>query len=29
MEIEFDEDGVAFVTDENGNQERLCDYLRY
>lgn len=29
LEIEFDEEGVAFVTDENGNQERLCDYLRY
>ena len=29
LEIEFDEEGVAFVTDENGNQERLCDYFRY
>lgn len=29
MEIQFDEDGVAYVTDENGNEERLCDYLRY
>ena len=29
MEIQFDENGVAYVTDENGNEERLCDYLRY
>lgn len=29
MEIQFDENGVAYVTDENGNKERLCDYLRY
>lgn len=29
MEIQFDEDGVAYVTDENGNKERLCDYLKY
>lgn len=29
MEIQFDEDGVAYVTDENGNEERLCDYMRY
>ena len=29
MEIQFNEDGVAYVTDENGNEERLCDYLRY
>ena len=29
LEIEFDEDGVAYVTDESGNQERLCDYMRY
>ena len=29
MEILFDEEGVAYVTDKNGNEERLCDYLRY
>lgn len=29
MEIQFDENGVAYVTDENGDKERLCDYLRY
>ena len=29
LEIEFDEEGVAYVTDEMGNQERLCDYMRY
>ena len=29
LEIQFDEDGVAYVTDENGNEERLCDYMRY
>ena len=29
LEIQFDEDGVAYVIDENGNVERLCDYMRY
>ena len=29
LEIDFDEEGVAYVTDEIGNQERLCDYMRY
>ena len=29
LEIEFDKEGVAYVTDEMGNQERLCDYMRY
>ena len=29
MEIQFDEEGVAYVVDENGNEERLCDYMRY
>lgn len=29
LEIQFDEDGVAYVIDENGNEERLCDYMRY
>ncbi len=29
MEIQFDEEGVAYVIDENGNEERLCDYMRY
>lgn len=28
LEIQFDEDGVAYVIDENGDEERLCDYLR-
>lgn len=28
MEIEFDADGVAYVIDEDGNEERLCDYMR-
>lgn len=29
LEIQFDEDGVAYVIDEDGNEERLCDYMRY
>lgn len=29
LEIEFDEDGVAYVTTPYGEQERLCDYIRY
>ena len=29
LEIQFDEDGVAYVIDENGDEERLCDYMRY
>lgn len=29
LEIQFDEDGVAYVMDANGNEERLCDYMRY
>ena len=29
MEIQFDKEGVAYVVDEKGNEERLCDYLRY
>ena len=29
MEIEFDEDGVAYVTTPDGENERLCDYMRY
>ena len=29
LEIQFDEEGVAYVIDENGNEERLCDYMRY
>lgn len=29
MEIEFDEEGVAYVTTPDGEQERLCDYMRY
>lgn len=29
LEIQFDEDGVAYVVDENGDEERLCDYMRY
>lgn len=28
LEIQFDEDGVAYVIDENGDEERLCDYMR-
>lgn len=28
LEIEFDEDGVAYVETERG-KERLCDYMRY
>lgn len=29
MEIQFDENGVAYVVDENGDKERLCDYMKY
>ena len=29
LEIQFDEEGVAYVIDANGNEERLCDYMRY
>ena len=29
MEIEFDEEGVAYVTTPDGEQERLCDYMRF
>lgn len=29
LEIQFDEDGVAYVIDEDGTEERLCDYMRY
>ena len=29
MEIQFDEEGVAYVIDANGDEERLCDYMRY
>lgn len=29
MAIEFDEEGVAYVTMPNGEQERLCDYMKY
>ena len=29
LEVQFDEDGVAYVIDENGNEQRLCDYMRY
>lgn len=29
LEIQFDEDGVAYVIDADGNKERLCDYMRY
>jgi hypothetical protein len=29
LEIQFDENGVAYVIDENGDEERLCDYMRY
>ena len=29
LEIQFDEDGVAYVVDESGHEERLCDYMRY
>ena len=29
LEIQFDENGVAYVIDDNGNEERLCDYMRY
>ena len=29
LEIQFDEDGVAYVIDADGNEERLCDYMRY
>ena len=29
MEIQFVEDGVAYIIDENGDEERLCDYMRY
>lgn len=29
LEIQFDEEGVAYVIDENGEEERLCDYMRY
>jgi len=29
LEIEFDEEGVAYVTLPNGSQERLDNYMRY
>lgn len=29
LEIQFDEEGVAYVIDVNGQEERLCDYMRY
>lgn len=29
LDIQFDENGVAYVIDENGDEERLCDYMRY
>lgn len=29
IEKAFDKHGNLYVTDENGNEERLCDYLRY
>lgn len=29
LEIEFDEDGVAYVTTPYGEQEKLSDYMRY
>lgn len=29
MEIEFDEDGVAYVKDSNGDLEKLSEYMRY
>lgn len=29
LEIQFDEEGVAYVIDANGQEERLCDYMRY
>jgi hypothetical protein len=29
LEIEFDEDGVAYVTTPYGEQEKLADYMRY
>lgn len=29
LEVQFDEDGVAYVIDENGNEQLLCDYIRY
>ena len=29
LEIQFDHEGVAYVIDENGEEERLCDYMRY
>ena len=29
LEIEFDENGVAYVTTENGEQERLDMYMKY
>ena len=29
LEIEFDEDGVAYVTSPYGEKEKLSDYIRY
>lgn len=29
LEIEFDEEGVAYVTTPHGEQEKLSDYMRY
>ena len=29
LEIQFDENGVAYIVDENGDEEKLCDYMRY
>lgn len=29
LEIQFDSEGIPYVIDDNGDQERLCDYMRY
>ena len=29
LEIEFDDEGVAYITTPNGQQEKLSDYMRY
>lgn len=29
LEIEFDEEGVAYVTTPYGEQEKLSDYMKY
>ena len=29
LEVEFDEEGVAYITTPEGDTERLCDYMKF